>query len=332
MKLIRPIVPDMGLVAAYLAESFASGQLSNFGPAVRRLAAILGPSGPPVLTSSGHTALMAAAAAVGARRWAVPAFTFESTRLAVASQGCEVVYVDADPATGCITPDTLAAAGGFDALLLVCPLSTLPDFRAIRAATGVPIVVDAAATFGSPMTTAGMRAWCVSFHATKTFPLGEGGAIFGLSERDRRAAESFIQFGFDADKRPSGQGLNAKMSDYTAAVGLALMDGGRIGAEIAARLRNVALYRTLLAEMIPASAGGTVYSTMPIFAPSPVAALRIRAALQARGIGWGQYYRPLAPMPGAVSCYDRNICLPVHGGLAPGDVDDICDVVLSAAL
>ena len=149
MRLIRPVVPDMRAVAHLLEDSFASGQLSNQGPAHRRLAERLGD---PVLTSSGHTALMAAVHAVGVRRWAIPAFTFESTRLAVTSQGYDAVYVDVDPQTGCMTLDALARVEGqYDAILLVCPLSTLPNFSAFEGITRrVPVVVDAAATYGSP--------------------------------------------------------------------------------------------------------------------------------------------------------------------------------------
>lgn len=329
IRLIRPIVPDMVRVASHLADSFASGQLSNFGPAHRRLSDRLGAS---VLVSSGHTALMAAVDAVGSRLWAIPAFTFESTRLAVVSQGCEPVYVDVDPETGCMTPETLAKAGEYDAVMVVCPLSTMPNIASFEeVGRRAPVVVDAAATYGSPTVLAGIRAWCVSFHATKTFPIGEGGGVFGLSEEDRRKVESFVQFGFDANKNPSGRGLNAKLSDYAAAIGLALLDAG-LDVEIEARLRNAAVYRSRLGSLVPVSFSGarTVYSTLPIFASSAVEADRIRVALRDGGIGHGQYYRPLVPLPNAVSCYERNICLPVHGGMSVDEIVAVSDVVKSA--
>lgn len=324
--MIRPILPDMRLVEEHLRESFATHRMSNFGPAARRLTTALVKrkflTGGVVLTSSGHTALMAATATAHVRRWAIPAYTFESTRVAV--HGSEITYVDVDE-HGCLSADALRAAD-FDGVMVVCPLSTVPDIAEIIAIAGNrPVVVDGAPTFGTPIMTTAPT--CVSFHATKTFPMGEGGAIYNLDEARVAVISRHINFGLAADGEPAGDGLNAKMSEYTAAVGLALLE--QIDQEITARLRNAAIYRSRLSDLIPKSivGGKTVYAIMPVFMPTKTSAEMVRRDLVNAGVGHGRYYRPLVPLPGAVRCYDRNLSLPVHGDVEAGTVDVICDIV-----
>ena len=326
---IRPIVPDLQVVEACLRESLAVRRLSNFGPAERQFSELLGRFlfDRIVLTSSGHTALMTAIGIERVRRWAIPAFTFESTRLAVVGQGLEAVYVDVGE-DGSISVEDLRRTT-WDGVVVVCPLSTIPDIRAIlNIASGRPVVVDAAGTFGS--TPREGTSICVSFHATKTLPIGEGGAISGLSEDQEEAAKRFINFGLvPGDDTPSGCGMNAKLSEYAAAVGLALL-GEPIEREIALRLRNARAYQERLGRWIPQGALGdrTVRTVLPVFLPTVEIVERVHHDLVQAGIEHRQYYRPLVPLPGAVSCYRRNICLPVHGDVSLEDISKICDIVM----
>lgn len=328
--LVRPLLPDMHAVERHLRDSFSVRRLSNFGPAMARLAAALEDrlsSRNVVLTSSGHTAIMAAVATAGARRWAVPAYTFESTHLAASGNGREIVYVDVDD-TGCISPDALRRTQ-FDGIVVVCPLSTIPDFAAIKEVVDDrPIVIDAAATFGTRIEV-GLPV-CVSLHATKTLPIGEGGLVYGIDDARAATIARYINFGLDASGTPSNEGTNAKLSEYAAAVGLALLE--EVDVEIAARLRNAAAYHSRIAKMIPksASADKTVYSMLPVFLPTGSAAVRARAALTRAEVAHRQYYKPLALLPGAKRCYDCNICLPVHGGLTPDEITMICDIIAEA--
>ena len=64
----------------------------------------------------------------------------------------------------------------------------------------------------------------LSFHATKAFGIGEGG---GIATTDPALAEdirTITNFGLDANRVARLPGMNAKMSEYAAAVGLALLD------------------------------------------------------------------------------------------------------------
>lgn len=328
--LIRPILPDMRLVEEHLRESFRTRRLSNFGPAARRLSAAFEEQflpGRVVLTSSGHAALMAAIGIYpSARRWAVPAFTFESTRLAVVEQGREAVYVDVDE-SGIISLESLRRVE-WDGVVVVCPLSTVPDVAPVLdLAAGRPVVLDGAAAFGSALPRG--CAVCVSFHATKVLPIGEGGAVCGLDEAGARAVERYVNFGLVGDD-PSGSGLNAKLSEYAAAVGLALLDSGAFAREVVLRKENARAYRRHLGDRTPRGVLGdeTVRAVLPAFLSDADAAFRVRRALLRIGVESRSYYRPLAPLPGALDLYVRNVCLPVYGEVTSRLVDAICDVVL----
>ena len=94
----------------------------------------------------------------------------------------------------------------------------------------MPLLMDSAAGFGGlddgghPLGAQGDTE-VFSFHATKPFAIGEGGAVVtsdpDLAERITR----LINFGIDPETRTSATvGLNAKMSELHAATGLAMLD------------------------------------------------------------------------------------------------------------
>lgn len=339
-RFIYPVLPDMQEVAQYLETSFACGHLSNFGPAnarfTQRLETYLDlPEGRRlVTTSSGHTALMAAYAVLGAQRVVMPAFTFESTRCAATLQGIRTRLVDVDPRTGCLSLETLAAIplGSYDTVTYVCALSTVtPELFAIDKYCrehGKNLVVDGAATFGTPGIYGCGDAFCLSFHATKTLPIGEGGAII-LREHHASAAQAFLNFGRGPDRRPFVHrgipmvGINGKLSEYAAAVGLSVFEDVVLSLET--RRRNSDQYRRLLGERLPPSLEGTVYAFQPTFSPR---ASRVRMALAEAGIAHLAYYEPLLPLPVSRSLYAQSVCLPVHAGVSPIEIDQITQVYL----
>jgi len=95
--------------------------------------------------------------------------------------------------------------------------------------TGVPVIVDAAASFGVTDNQVhfgkGFPGSIVfSFHATKPFGVGEGGLIYSantdLISRIRQAEN----FGFTANRESVLPGLNGKISEYTAAMALSTLE------------------------------------------------------------------------------------------------------------
>jgi dTDP-4-amino-4,6-dideoxygalactose transaminase len=112
----------------------------------------------------------------------------------------------------------------------------------------VPLIIDAAAAFdalrvGGPMP-AGECPVVVSLHATKSFGVGEGGALLSRDADLMRRVRALQQFGFAGTRLAQYPGINAKISEYTAAVGLAGFD---TWAETRARWQRITqAYRAML--------------------------------------------------------------------------------------
>lgn len=342
VPLIRQKLPNMQRLATYLETSEKARQFSNFGPVERlfaerlSVAAGLNHYRRLVLASSGHTALMAAYAVLGVRRLVVPAFTFESTRAAATLQGIEPVICDVDPVSGCLTVEILKQLdpASYDGVVAVCALSTVPDLDALSRFCRDQkkrLIVDGAATWGTPGLANYGDAFCYSFHATKTLPAGEGGAVIVNAEHYEHAL-AFTNFGRTIDKRTviaDGLAMNAKLCEFAAAAGLTALDD--LDDELLLRFRNAKRYREALGPCVPPSWDPhTIYAFMPTFAPTKEKAQAIRTALSSDGIPHLAYYVPIAPLPVSVDLYERSICLPVHSDVPKELIDRIGNIFQDA--
>ena len=239
LRVARPLLPTLERIAPLLAEIDRNRWYSNFGPLAERFAAALGvhfgtPAGAsPLLVANatiGLSLCLSAVARPGARFCLVPAWTFVATAHAVRGAGLEPLFADVDPGTWALTPDIARAAlarapGPVAAVMPVAPFGAPLDgaaWDAFAAETGVPVVIDAAASFD---TLRPARAPSVlSLQATKALGVGEGGAVLstdaGLLRRLRQASN----FGFYGRREAEIPGTNAKMSEVHAAVGLAALE------------------------------------------------------------------------------------------------------------
>lgn len=241
-----PLLPPADLVAEYIRRADARRHYTNRGALAclleERLAEALGRPGHAVRSaSSGTSAIEAAILATAGmatpdRPFALlPAFTFAASAIAVERCGFRPVFVDIDPATwtldlAAVRAHPLLAQTGL--ILAVGPYGVLPDIRALEAlqeGTGVQVVVDAAAAFeallDAPRSLSQTVPVTVSFHATKTFSTGEGGAVLWDNAEGQARVVQVSNFGFRGTREALSAGTNAKLSEYHAAVGLAMLDG-----------------------------------------------------------------------------------------------------------
>ena len=117
------------------------------------------------------------------------------------------------------------------AVVTVASFGHLPDLarcKAFEARTGIPVIVDAAgcsdALLSGAVNSLEGATLALSFHATKAFGIGEGGAVATTDASLAHDIRTITNFGLDANRVARLPGINAKMSEYTAAVGLALLD------------------------------------------------------------------------------------------------------------
>ena len=336
----KPVLPNFNNLEYLLKDSMRSGHLSNFGnlyhTAVNLLIRKLGLHEDVgiVLTSSGHTALMAAYAALDVKRLVVPSYTFEATRAAATLQGIGVKLADVSPETGCLDVESLSRVpnDSYDSVVVVAALSTIPDLDKLSEyckGLGKKLIVDGAPTFGTGGIYNYGDAYCLSFHATKTLPIGEGGAVI-LNSDLVESAKQYITFGFDKNKNVKMTGINGKLSEYSCAILVDLL--GKIDWYVDKRIRNLEYYKKRFGYLIPQSfVDRTVYCSLPIVLNSEKKARNCLRELNSKGVQALQYYKPLdVNFEVSNSLYKRNVCLPIHHGLSCEDLNFICDTVLDA--
>jgi dTDP-4-amino-4,6-dideoxygalactose transaminase len=235
---MRPKLPSADEIAPYLKKIDATRTYSNFGPLVRtleaRLASHYGLEPTCVATVVNATIGLALALAVqGARPGALclmPSWTFVASAHAAILAGLTPYFADVDPETWALDPKEMdrlisQAPGEIGAIMPVAPFGRSIDAVAwdhFRDRSGLPVVIDAAAGFDSvvPSRTPAV----VSLHATKVLGIGEGGFLISADASLAKAVQVRANFGFVATREAATPAINAKLSEYHAAVGLAALD------------------------------------------------------------------------------------------------------------
>lgn len=255
-----PILPPLTDYAALLSGTWASGQLTNGGPLVdglkRRLSARL--EAPHfALLASGTLALQVAIAALGLKGEVItPAFTFPATPHALSWAGVTPVFVDIDPVRLTLDPARVedAITAQTTGILAVhvygvaCHVEALAD---IARRHGLRLIYDGAHAFdtrvnGVPIGAFG-DATALSFHATKLFHSAEGGGLIVQDEAVLQRVEWLQNFGLTREAAVMVPGINAKMSELGAAMGLLVLD--LVDKERRARAAVAGVYRALLADV-----------------------------------------------------------------------------------
>jgi len=182
----------------------------------------------------------------------VPAFTFIASVHAISWVGLKPVLVDVLEDTHNIDPDRVkeainentAAIMGVHLWGNACDIHRLND---ISCEYGIPVVFDAAHAFGCtysgiPIVNFGDCS-VMSFHATKILNTFEGGAIFTNSDRIAHRINLLRNFGKNAKEDIVSEGTNGKMSEVSAAMGLANLS--RINEFIKGRYNCFQLYKQM---------------------------------------------------------------------------------------
>lgn len=252
-----PTIPERAMLHARLDEMLDAKRLTNDGPFVKDLEKRLSDlnGGVEVVAvcnaTIGLQLLMRALGVSG--EVIIPSFTFIATAHACLWEGLDPVFVDVDPVTHVIDPgqvaerltERTAAIVGVHLWGRMCPVGEL---ERLARGHGVPLVFDAAHALGCtyrglPMGRLG-TASVVSFHATKFIQSLEGGAILTPDRQIAERLRLMRNFGFTGYDSVAAIGTNAKLDEFSAAMGLGSLEG--IDALIARNRANRAAYRKAL--------------------------------------------------------------------------------------
>ncbi len=256
----RPRLPLAGSILPYLERIDATRWYSNFGPLLTEFEARISDrfgDGASIVTAVNATqALTLTLRALDlppGGLCAAPAWTFVATAHAIVEAGLTPWFVDVDEDDWMLDPAALRAAlarapGPVCAAVPVSAFGMTPDlegWKAFREEMGLLVLIDAAAGFDTAHD-ADLPS-VVSLHATKALGIGEGGFLAtrdaALAERVRR----LTTYGFAGSRESQTPATNAKLSEYSAAIGLAALDGWpaeRLRLALVAQQLRMAMART----------------------------------------------------------------------------------------
>ncbi|PYR28879.1 MAG: aminotransferase [Acidobacteria bacterium] len=358
----RPVLPTLEAFNARLAEVWSARWLTNAGEQHERLGrAICDYLDVPEVSlfNNGTIALLAAVRALGMRGEVITTpFTFPATPHAISWSGATPVFCDIDPVTMTLDPARVEAliTPKVTGILAVHVYGIPCDVVALQSIAdrhGLRLVYDAAHAFGTRINGVGIGnfgdASMFSFHATKLFHSAEGGALTCGSAAVRETFDHLKNFGILNQEEVGVVGINGKMNELQAALGLAVLDC--VPDELRCREAIIGRYRERLAGM----AGLTLMPELPgVQSSCQYFVVRIdREAfgcsrdvvfdrLKAYNVLARKYFYPLctdyacyrelpssAPglLPVATEIVGQVLCLPLYGTLPFTAVDAIGDMI-----
>lgn len=357
----RPLLPPLDEFLPYLEEIWAGRILTNGGPMHQRLeAALCERLGVRHISlfANGTLALSTAIRALGLRGEVITTpYSFVATTHVLVRAGIEPVFVDIDPVSLNLDPARLeqVITPRTSGILPVHCYGMPCDVDAIEqiaTARGLRVLYDAAHAFA--VRTAGRnlldRGECsaLSFHATKVFNTGEGGAVVTSDPALKRRIDRLKNFGFVDEVTVTETGLNGKMSEMTAALGLLQLK--YVDAALRRRSEIDRRYRERLAEIAgitSVAAGareGANHSYFPILVGEGYRLSRdaLYRRLADHGIRARRYFHPLisqfpmyrglpsanpANLPVATRISSQVLCLPIYPTLTDTDIDRVVDCI-----
>ena len=178
-----------------------------------------------------------------------------------------------------------------------------------------------------------------SFHATKIFHTGEGGAMFCNDEELKHKLYYSHNFGHNGPLDFHGIGINAKISELQSAMGLAVFD--HIDEIISERKKVVEFYTKNLNFNFLKSIKireNTIwnYSYYPIIFKSEEILLKTQKELNDNNIIPRRYFHPSlnklkyvnsVEMPFSESIASRILCLPLYVGLKTSELEKITNII-----
>lgn len=285
-------------------------------------------------------------------------FTFASTTHAIVRNGLKPVFCDIDPITFTMDPSKIEKLIT-DKTSAIVPvhvygnICNIEEIDRIAKKYGLKVIYDAAHTFGETYKGKGIGTFgdasCFSFHATKVFNTIEGGCVCYHDEEFGRALYKLKNFGIRNEEIVDGVGVNAKMNEFCAAMGLCNLR--HVDEEIAKRKTVVERYREHLEnvegiQLSPIQENvESNYAYFPvIFDEKVFGASRneVMDKLAENGIGARKYFYPLT---NSFECFHgefdvnetpiarhlslRVLTLPLYADLSVEDVDRICKIILN---
>ncbi|RZJ49888.1 MAG: DegT/DnrJ/EryC1/StrS family aminotransferase [Flavobacterium sp.] len=275
-------------------------------------------------------------------------FSYVATSAAIVWENCTPVFVDINPEYLTIDETKIEAAitSKTTAILATHVFGNPCHIEAIESIAkkhNLKVIYDAAHCFGvkynnKSVFNFGDVSTC-SFHATKLFHTGEGGAMFCKDEKIQHELYYSHNFGHDGPEAFHGLGVNAKISELQSAMGLAVFP--YINHIISERKKVTDFYnnnldfKNLKSIKIRENTEWN-YSYYPLIFDSETTLLKVQEALNKENIFPRRYFYPSLntieyingdKMPISESIASRIVCLPLYVDLSEIDLEKITHII-----
>ncbi len=349
----KPFLPSEKEFRSYVKSIWERQWLTNNGPLVNtlelNLKEYLGINH-LLFVANGTIALQLAIKALNLSGEIITTpFSFVATTSSIVWQGCKPVFVDIDPDSFNIDPYKIedAITPKTTAILATHVYGNPCAIEAIQRVAdkhNLKVIYDAAHCFGTKYKGRSIFEYgdisTTSFHSTKLFHTIEGGAVFTKNPELLRKMALMRNFGYSGVDSFSEPGINAKNSEFHAAMGLCNLKHVDEILKMRKYLSEQYLHRLVNLDVKFQKIHNDNdynYAYFPILFKSESIMQHAKANLEMAKIYCRRYFYPSlaglpyvenVEMPVCESIASRIMCLPLYHTLTVSDLDMICRLLM----
>jgi len=351
----KAYLPNKEKYHAYVNRIYDNGWLTNNGTLLqeleKRLAEYLGVKH-LICVANGSLALQVAYKALDLKGEVITTpFSFVATTNTLAWEGLKPVFADIDPNSYNLDPSNIESliTEHTSAIVPVHVFGNpceVEQIQAIADEYNLKVIYDAAHAFGTEYKNQSILSYgdisTLSFHSTKLFHTIEGGAVITNDDELAKKVRLLINFGISSPTAIDIVGINAKMNEFEAAMGLCVLD----------EIEQISQYRQLIWQRYRQELTGVVqfqqfnnhgsnnYAYAPVLFESGQQLIRVEKALKERDIIPRRYFYPsldtLTFLQANQQCEvsrdiaSRILCLPIYSLLLFNEESMIIKIIKEA--
>ncbi len=354
INVTKTYLPDIGKYKSYVDEIFKSGFLTNNGQFVQKLEKRLEEylnTRNLILVSNGTLALQVAYKALELRDEVITTpFTFAATVSSQVWEGLTPVFADINPETFCINYKKIENLIT-DKSKAIIPVHVfgnacdIDEIQKIASRNNLKVIYDGAHTFGVKYKNKSIFSYgdisILSFHSTKLFHTIEGGGLVIKDDELYKKVKLMINFGISGQEKIDNLGINAKMNEFQAAMGLCVLDD--IDKILEGRKKVNNFYINKLSKELRLQNHNedctNNYAYFPVVFQTEKDLLRVVEELNKKDIFPRRYFYPSLDTLGYLidSKYmqisndisSRILCLPIYDSLEEYELEQIVEIINS---
>jgi dTDP-4-amino-4,6-dideoxygalactose transaminase len=346
-------MPNKETYIKYVDQLFESGHITNHGELVqlltKRLEEYLGVKN-LILVANGTLALQIAYKALELRGDIITTpFSFVASVSSAVWEDLDVTFCDINPKTFAICESQIKEKISAYTCAIVpvhvfgnaCNITTI---QTIAEEEGLRVIYDASHAFGVTYKGKSILSYgdisTISFHATKLFHTIEGGALVVQDDNLYENVKDMMTFGYQGPETIKCLGINAKMNEFQAAMGLCVLD--EIDIILQKRKEIYEYYSKALYNYVTFQEWNidctNNYSYFPVVFATATQRERIETLLKNKKIYPRRYFYPTLnklsyimsddAVPNAEDISSRILCLPMYPQLTKQEQDLVIQTII----